>query len=61
MEQAFFKVGVPVGSPSGWKLGRDFSPPESGGRGVVPKQHSKVYFGTTPRTISTSSRSCCPP
>src|SRR3954471_22678603 len=31
-------------------------------RGVVPKQTlSECGFGTTPHTISTASRSCCPP
>jgi hypothetical protein len=29
-------------------------------RGVVPKP-IRFVMGTTPRTISTSSRSCCPP
>jgi len=51
------------------KIGDAFSPPESGGqrgtkcraRGGSQANTDRYGFGTTPRTISTSSRSCCPP
>jgi len=46
-----------------------FSPPESGGqrgtkcraRGGFRSNTPRYGVGTTPRTIATSSRSCCPP
>jgi len=43
-------------------LSQEGSAARSVARGVVPQQTlSEPGLGTTPRTISTTSRSCCPP